>query len=95
METTPRELELVVSTCTDPQRSTVVLETSTATCFGYTTVVPGKPARLSKEACLYASTDWLSSYVSQRVATGQFLARASDVVIKGEVIKALLTTQST
>ena len=34
-------------------------------------MVPGQPAGLSKEACLYAGADWLSSSVSQRVARSQ------------------------
>ena len=53
---------------TASKRFTVVFENNTATCFLYTTIVPGQPTSLSKEACLYAGADWLSLCVSQRVA---------------------------
>ena len=56
---------------TAPKRFTVVFENTPATYFVYTTMVPGQPAGLSKEEYLYASADWLSSFLSQRLATGQ------------------------
>ena len=59
------------SICTASKRFTVVFGNSTATCFVYTTMVLGQSAGLSKEACSFASADWLSSSVSQRVARGQ------------------------
>ena len=37
----------------------IAFENSTGTCFAYIAVVPGQPIGLSKEACLYAGTDWL------------------------------------
>ena len=46
-----------------PQSALPVFENSTDTCFVYTTRVLGQPAELSKEACLYASADWLNSSV--------------------------------
>ena len=53
-----------------------VFENNTATCFVYATVVIGQPAGLSKEACLYADSDWLSLSVSHRVARSQLAAAA-------------------
>ena len=41
--------------------------------FAYTTFVRGQPTGLSKEACLHAGADWLSSTVSQRVVRDQLL----------------------
>ena len=40
-------------------------------CFVYITMVLGQPAGLPEEAYLYASADWLSSSVSQRIVSGQ------------------------
>ena len=44
----------------DSSDKVVVFENSTGTCLSvYITMVLGQPARLSKEACLYADADWL------------------------------------
>ena len=56
-----------------------VFESSTATCFVYTTVVLGQPAGLSKEACLYAGAEWLTVFVSRRMARGQLSSAVGEM----------------
>ena len=52
------------------------MEQNMGTGFIYTTLALGQSLGLSKRVCLYAGTDWLSSYVSQRVVRGQMLHKS-------------------
>ena len=52
------------------------MEQNMGTGFIYTTLALGQSLGLSKGVCLYAGTDWLSSYVSQRVVRGQMLHKS-------------------
>ena len=50
--------------------------------FVYTTMALGQLADLSKEACLCAAADRLSSSVSQRVARVQFQGRKHVIMVE-------------
>ena len=66
------------------KRLTTVFENDMAKCFVYATVVLSQLTGMSKEVCLYAGADWLSSSVSHRVVTGQFLYKAANILLKKE-----------